>query len=323
MQANTKLPDRLQWVREILGDEVFYRFANGLTIKTETFYKDDALRILPLGTPQGSLMNHMLHFPEVVRDKRVLEPFAGSGALGLMALKAGARHVDFLDINGRAVDFQRDNAARNEFPRGRFRCIQGDIATFCPEETYDLMLANPPFVPTPDGIDGTVTSNGGSDGNRFVEILLRRVGKLLRPEGEALVYVFQIVSRQQPLLVDLVLKYLEQRRVDLTPSQTRSIRFETYCRAYSRLFPASEEAIVHWKSELMEKHGEDLSLCHYIMQIGPRSGAKTCCIMRDDFSARFGEGFLVPSDNEEELAIGRVFENVLPSARVKSGEHST
>jgi SAM-dependent methyltransferase len=317
MPTGFTLPDLLQQTREIHGDEVLYHFVNGLTIKTEIFSKNDRLRILPLGTPQGSLMNHMLQFPEVVRDKRVFEPFAGSGALGFMALKTGARHVDFLDINGRAVDFQRENAVRNRFPASCFRSIEGDIATFCPEERYDLIVANPPFVPTPEGIDGTITSNGGPEGNRFVEILLRRWEEFLRPDGKALVYVLQIVSREKPLLVDLTLKCLDQRRADLSPSQTRPIRFDAYYRAYSRLFPASQDAIVRWKSALIEKHGDDLSLCHYVMQIGPQTEGKTSCVMRDDFVERFGESFLVPSDDEDELAVGRVFENVVPSANLR------
>jgi hypothetical protein len=314
MRGHDTLPDHLQWTRETLGEQVLYRFANGLSVKTEVFYKADPRRILPLGTPQAALMNHMLHFPEVVRDKHIFEPFAGSGALGLMALKAGARHADFLDINPRAVDFQRENAARNGIPENRFQSIEGDVATFRPEEGYDLILANPPFVPTPEGIAGTLTSNGGSDGNRFVEILLRRLEQLLRPQGSALIYVLQILSRAQPLLLELASQCVGNRPVDLTPAQARPISFEAFCRAYLRLFPASEAAILRWKDDLIEKHGGDLNLCHYVVQIGPRGGTETRCVVRDDFRERFGESFLVPSDNEDELAFGRVFENAVPGA---------
>ena len=109
-----------------------------------------------------------------------------------MALKAGAGRVDFLDINPRALDFQRENAAVNRFPSSRFTSIKGDIADFLPERSYDLILANPPFVPTPAGLDGTITSNGGPDGNRFVEMLLKRLEEFLEPSGRALIYLFQL-----------------------------------------------------------------------------------------------------------------------------------
>src|SRR5262245_20599222 len=143
------IPDLLQMSREVCGDVVVYGFANGLTIKTEVFSKPDRLRVLPLGTPQAALMNHMLNFPHRLRGARVFEPFAGSGALGFMALKAGAAQVDFLDINPRASEFQRENAALNQVGASQFNTITGDIADFTPRRPYDLIVANPPFVPTP------------------------------------------------------------------------------------------------------------------------------------------------------------------------------
>src|SRR5262245_32356197 len=149
-ESSVALPDLLQYSREFRGDQVLYRFGNGLTINTEIFRKNDKLRILPLGTPQRSLMNHMLNFPEVVKDKDIFEPFAGSGALGFMALKVGAGHVDFLDINPKAAAFQLENAALNNIPASHYRPIEGDIATFTADRKYDLIVANPPFVPTPE-----------------------------------------------------------------------------------------------------------------------------------------------------------------------------
>ena len=203
MSTRDTLPDLLGRTSEVCGEEVVYRFENGLIIRTEVFNKDDKRRILPLGSPQGSLMNHMLNFPETVRGKRVFEPFAGSGALGFMALKIGARHVDFLDVIHRASDFHRENARLNQFPSSCFRSIEADIATFEPEHRYELILANPPFIPTPDGIEGTVTANGGTDGNRFVEITLKRLEEFLEPQGEALILLFQLVRGHQPLIAEL------------------------------------------------------------------------------------------------------------------------
>ena len=65
------LPNLLQRTYEVQDDQILYRFGNGLLIKTEILRKPDRLRILPLGTPQGSLMNYMLHCPDVVHGKDV------------------------------------------------------------------------------------------------------------------------------------------------------------------------------------------------------------------------------------------------------------
>jgi methyltransferase family protein len=306
------LPDLVQYSREFRSDQVLYSFGNGLRIKTEIFSKNDRLRILPLGTPQGSLMNHVLNFPEVVKDKDIFEPFAGSGALGFMALKAGARHVDFLDINPKAVAFQVENAALNNIPASRYRPIEGDIATFTADRGYDLILANPPFVPTPDGIEGTITSSGGPEGNRFVELLLKRLEELLYPHGQAFIYLFQIVKRGEPLIVELILRYLDHRVVELTPSQARPISFAVYCQTYAEVFPGAKDDIVRWQSDLIARYNDELLLSHYVAHVGPQAADRpTSWIIRDNFKEKYGENLLVPFRDDRDLSYNRILENVL------------
>jgi hypothetical protein len=315
LENSNTLPDLLQQTREIRADEILYRFANGLMIKSEVFDKQDPLRLLPLGRPQSGLMNHMANFPEIVRDKLVFEPFAGAGPLGFMALMLGARHIDFLDINPRAGEFHRETARLNHFSHDRFASITSDFATFIPNGKYDLIVANPPFVPTPDGIDGTITSNGGPEGNRFIEILFRRLEEFLEASGEALIYLFQFVKNGQPLVCELISKMLNRRMVELVPSQKRHISFKAYRAAYSQVFPDATEAIRRWECNLFQKYDEGLTLCHYVAHVGPKMAAASSYIIRDNFSQKFGESHLVPSDSEEQLALARVLEHVIKRVR--------
>jgi len=308
------LPDRLDVQRAIVGDEIVYQYANGLTITTEAFMKADTLRILPLGSPQHALMNHLAHFPERVRDKRVFEPFAGSGALGLMALSLGARSVDFLDINPRAAGFHERNASTSGLDIRRIESSLGDIASHVPEARYDMLLANPPFVPTPNGLEGSLTSAGGSDGNHLVGVLLSRIEQLLEPDGEALVYLLQFEKDSGPLVIDLIERSIPQRATALTASQRNPIPFDAFCDAYHKLFPSHSDAIEQWRSRLANLHGTELTLRHYIADIGPEGAAAPGCTISDDFAVKFGEAFLVPSDSVEELAFGRAMENLVPPA---------
>jgi hypothetical protein len=232
-----------------------------------------------------------------------------------MALMLGALHVDFLDINPRAGEFHHDTAKLNQFSSDRFTSITSDVGKFIPNRKYDLIVANPPFVPTPDGIDGTITSNGGPEGNRFVEILFRRLEEFLEASGEALIYLFQFVKNGQPLVGELISKMLHRRMVELTPSQKLHISFGAYRAAYSQVFPDATEAIGRWEGNLLQKYGEGLTLCHYIAHIGPQVTAASSCVVRDNFSEKFGENHLVPSDSEEQLALGRVLENVVRRVR--------
>lgn len=314
MSKANSLPDRVGQTSEAEGDEVLYRFSNGLAIRTEVFLKRDPRRILPLGGPQCSLMNHMLGFPEMLHEKQVFEPFAGSGGLGFMALKAGAQHVDFLDINPRAAEFHRGNADLNSFSSDQFATITGDIFDFVPEQKYDLILANPPFVPTPPGVEGTLTSNGGSDGSLFVDVLLDRFEEFMDPSGRALVYVLQFAREARPLMFERLSQMAPSRSVEVTPAQEKPIPFEVYVDAYRRIFPDSTSAIDSWRSDLLDRHGDGLTLCHYVIDIGPRSDRPGDCVIRENFSEKFGDQFLVPSEDEAELALARVFENLVPPA---------
>ncbi len=258
-------------------------------------------------------MNYLMNRSELLLEKMVFEPFAGSGVLGLMALKVGARSVDWLDINPRAVRFQRDNAERNDFAADRYRCFEGSIETFEPVRKYDLLFANPPFVPTPEGIEGTITSNGGRDGNRWVGITLERLEEFLEASGEAFLYVFQLVRDGEPLVVDWIRRCVVGRPVELTPTQSAVLRFQDYEQAYLDLFPSARKAIARWRSSLIEAHGEDLVLNHYVLHIGAQSGQPTSCAIVDNLAEKFGEGLYLQFGDSRQLAYGRVFENVLRS----------
>jgi hypothetical protein len=312
MPESSALPDLLLRTSELVGGEIRYRFANGLVIHAEPLRKDDPLRVLPLGAPQGAVMNHLANFPELVRGRRVFEPFAGSGPFGLMALALGAEHADFLDINPRACAFQRENARRSGIAPDRFRVIEGDVARFVPERRYDVLLANPPFVPTPAGIDVTITSNGGADGNRFAELLLARLDLLLEPTGEALLYLFQLVRDGRPLVADAVERARLERPVEVTPAQARAIPLETFRDAYQRLLPGAKPEIERWEAELIGRFGSGLGLCHCVVHLRPHTDGAASCVIRDDFAAKFGPGFLVPSDDLERLALARVSECLAP-----------
>ncbi|MFC1588052.1 methyltransferase [Planctomycetota bacterium] len=304
------IPNLLNRSHEVNGNIVTYRFGNGLIVKTEIFKKNDPQRILPLGGPQGTLMNFMLNSPEKIKGADVFEPFAGSGVLGLMALKIGAQTADFLDVNPRAKNFQEENAHLNNFDPSRFHCYVEDLAAFKPERKYDLIFANPPFVPTPDGIDGTLTSNGGPEGNRLVEILINRLEHFLKPNGESFIYVFQMLRNGKPIVADIICKSVDRRHVEITSTQAKPIKFDVYYQSYLELFPQSEKDIREWGSKIIECYGKKVSLNHYVIHIGRQGNEPTSCSVLSNIEEKYGEGFLSQFD-EKEFAKARISENLL------------
>ena len=79
-------------------------------------------------------------------DSRVLDLFAGSGALGLEALSRGAAHVTFVEISPRAIETLRANAKK--LGTDAFEVVRGDALDYAdrlPAAAFDLALADPPY----------------------------------------------------------------------------------------------------------------------------------------------------------------------------------
>jgi hypothetical protein len=304
-----KLANKLGRTRDEEGPHWVYRFENGLVVLTDPFLTKERARVLPLGGPQDTILNHLVCFPNKVRGKRVFDPFAGSGVFGLMALRLGAAHVDFLDVAERACEFQRKNAARNGFTTDRFATHQQSIETFTPAQPYDLVLANPPFVPTPPGIEGTLTSAAGPLGNDMVDALLAKLDAWLTPHAEAFVYLMQFAIDGVPLVARTVAERLPERAIAFTSTQAEPISLDVYCDAYRKCFPQSTAAIDAWQAQLLAVHCA-VGVEHYVMHAGPkREGPAHWTIMRD-VAQKYGT-FPYPATANKELALARVMENVV------------
>jgi 16S rRNA (guanine(966)-N(2))-methyltransferase RsmD len=81
---------------------------------------------------------------EAVKDARVLDLFAGSGALGIEALSRGATTADFVDSDARAVAAVRANldaigAEAHVHRRDAFAWLAAA------DGPYDLVFADPPY----------------------------------------------------------------------------------------------------------------------------------------------------------------------------------
>src|SRR6185503_3624802 len=100
----------------------------------------------------------------VVPGERVLEIGAGLGLAAVLAAKAGARVVA-TDVVPRAVEVIRANAALNGVT---IDARAGDCWAPVTGERFDLIVTNPPQMPTPPGRERddpvAAADNGGADG---------------------------------------------------------------------------------------------------------------------------------------------------------------
>ena len=90
---------------------------------------------------------------ERVDNARVLDLFAGSGALGLEALSRGAGSCVFVDEHRQAATVISANLTKSRLPGGRV--VRAQVTAFLRRDaaTYDLIFADPPYFKKPGDPD--------------------------------------------------------------------------------------------------------------------------------------------------------------------------
>jgi 16S rRNA (guanine966-N2)-methyltransferase len=93
---------------------------------------------------------------------RVLDLYAGSGALGLEALSRGAAEAVFVELGGGVLPVLRANVAAVGLPGARV--VQGSVPTVVAgpaPAAFDLVLADPPYAVPVDEVLGVLRSLTG------------------------------------------------------------------------------------------------------------------------------------------------------------------
>jgi 16S rRNA (guanine966-N2)-methyltransferase len=82
-----------------------------------------------------------------IPEARVLDLFAGSGALGIEALSRGAAHATFIERDRNALRCLQENLEMLQLQK-RSTLIAGNVFTYLKrlKSCYDLILADPPYA---------------------------------------------------------------------------------------------------------------------------------------------------------------------------------
>lgn len=127
----------------------------------------------------------------------VLDLCTGSGALAIAAAQRGARRVTAVDVSRRAVLTTRLNARLN---RVRVRARRSDLLAALGSERFDVIVANPPYVPAAsDTLPGRGPQrawDAGRDGRALLDRVLAEAPPHLRPGGLLLVVQSDLIGVQ-------------------------------------------------------------------------------------------------------------------------------
>jgi release factor glutamine methyltransferase len=114
-----------------------------------------------------------------VESARVLDICCGSGYQGIAAALRGHR-VIATDKQPEAIVATRRNAWLSGV---EIEAIQGDLFESVPGHRFDVILANPPYVPTPVDGDHAAWCDGGVDGRSVIDRICAEAASMLRDDG--------------------------------------------------------------------------------------------------------------------------------------------
>jgi SAM-dependent methyltransferase len=137
-------------------------------------------RVMPISGSTLTLAHSMIRKPgDVALD-------VGTGG-GVLALLAGQHHREVLavDCNPRAINVATFNALLNRMPH--VVCRQGNLFEPAAGQTFDLVVANPPYVISPEKT--AFYRDSGLPGDGVSSEIVRSVPRFLRPGGFAQVLI--------------------------------------------------------------------------------------------------------------------------------------
>jgi methylase of polypeptide subunit release factors len=199
-------------VDELAGAELLERLAAAELLVDDGDAVRGAARIVPhddllIASDHGaSADGHPDHVPGVHRPsvalahltvrgegERVLDLCTGNGIQAIL-LAAHAEHVVATDVNERALAYARFNAALNGC--GNIETRHGSFFDPVDGEQFDLVVANPPYVVSPE--NEFLFRDGGMRGDGVSEHVVRNAPRSLAPGAFASMLIAWVLDVDDP-----------------------------------------------------------------------------------------------------------------------------
>jgi 16S rRNA (guanine966-N2)-methyltransferase len=142
-----------------------------------------------------------------IAGARVLDGFAGTGAIGIEALSRGAATVTFVEQDSRALRLIGDNLARVGVQPDRYTVVRADLVSgrLAFDGPFDIVILDPPYAVAPELAVAAAADLVAEDGCLVLEHARRTelpavAGRLVRmrvvPSGDSALTIFHHGMRE-------------------------------------------------------------------------------------------------------------------------------
>ncbi len=200
-------PDEAGTSVSTAGLQIVSRLGQYFVVSTSRSYPgfDPAYAEIYLGPESYTLANYLQRRAGSLPSAgRALDLCSGSGIAG-QSLAATRRGLVWtgVDLAPLAVEAAVFDAMLNEVS-DRYTPIIGDLYEPVAGQYFQLIVANPPFIPVPATIDFPIYGDGGEDGLSVLAPMLEGLKAHLAPSGRAIIYGEGLGNERGPFVLDLL-----------------------------------------------------------------------------------------------------------------------
>ncbi len=250
------------YLREADKDSIRVPPTRSMKIVTDPFNYTHEDQVLPIQPEQLFFMDYTSK--KDLENTDVLDIGLGSGVLSIFCLLNGAASCVGLDINSRAKMLAGYNAVINNIDKN-FHINDGhaaDIFRSVDGKKFGFICSNPPFEPTPPGIDYYVNSAAGIYGLDFVDDILANVDRHLLDDGILQLVTMAPGNAKKPFkLYESIEKYLPGCSVEIV-LDLQPILYADFVDRFKSIFGHDDALINH-----MKKIASDDGVTHLHMLI--------------------------------------------------------
>ena len=153
------------------------------------------------------------HLPFNFNATSALDLCSGTGIQAILLAK-NAKKITGVELSPLTVDVAHFNVFLNNV-ENKIKILRGNLYGPVKNKKFDLIVANPPFIPIPDTFNYPLCGRGGEDGLFVLKDIFSNISDNMTRDGIGLILGITFGSHRYPFIFDLLKIIAKRDKLDI------------------------------------------------------------------------------------------------------------